>query len=172
MAMNTNNSGLISRLSEIITDEIYIGYSKSDLSQEIHTNMWCISATQKECDETSREDIIGFINELINNRRTQVRNSPTKHGMIFYLWFDAQATQLGFNLISDFHEHLPFGCSIRLVDQPDSIVDAFLQSPYHDGISMDEVLEVDKEISENILESVFGGIVNDNYVLDVYKVDL
>lgn len=172
--MRMDNDGFLNRLRDIVTDKIYIGSARSELSQEIRTNMWCISATQKECMETRKEDLISFINEVISNRRNQVRNSYSQHGMIFYLWFDEQAIQLRFNLISDFHEHLPFECSMRLVDQPNSVIEAFLQFPYHDGIPMVELrgVDLDDVIAESGVKLSSHEISNDDYVLDVYRVDL
>lgn len=47
--------------------------------------------------------------------------------MIFYTWFDEQASQLRFSLISDLHEKLPFRSEIIWTDLP-TLINMFLNS--------------------------------------------
>lgn len=95
-------------LEEIITDPIFIGSSKKDRDQEIDNNMWRITLERNLARQISVNEFVEFLNRIIENRQDQVRASNEEHGMIFYLWFDWQASQLRFNLISNIHEQLPF----------------------------------------------------------------
>jgi hypothetical protein len=90
------------QLAPIITDTLYIGVDKADLEKEIRQNMWTISASEEDRLTASVDDFERFISAVIENRYKQIQASD--HGMIFYLWFDTQASQLRFCLISDFHD--------------------------------------------------------------------
>ena len=56
--------------------------------------------------------------------------------MLFYGWHDAQVAQLRFSLVSADHGCLPFGCPVEPTADLELIVASFLESPYHDGISL------------------------------------
>src|SRR5688572_14895667 len=95
----------------IIQDQIYIGDSLADLDTEITENLWLISMSAEDRSLLTLDDLLKFYAQLIANRASQVK-AASKHGMIFYTWHDAQASQLRFCLISDFHPKLPFGAEI------------------------------------------------------------
>jgi len=77
--------------------------------------MWMIAFSDDQCASLTTSDLLGLFERIINNRQQQLDQAPVNHGMIFYLWFDEQAIQLRFNLILDFHEHLPFGCQLNVL---------------------------------------------------------
>lgn len=131
-------------LFEIIDDPIYIGLSEDDLQSEIKNNTWRISASQEEVESLKKADFILFFQKVIANRLAQIRNSSSTHGMIFYMWFDEQASQIRFSLISDFHKALPIrNPNLRFLETPETIYDQFLDSSYHDGISFTEFVVKD-----------------------------
>ena len=132
----------VDHLANVLTDRIYIGSSEADVDEEIRQNMWRISITEEDAKTLSQEDFLTFISEVISDRRTQIEEARTGHGMIFYLWFDEQACQLRFNLISDFHRRLPFECRLEPLGSPEPIIRSFLESSYHGGIPWSEVEEV------------------------------
>lgn len=80
-----------------------------------------------------------FLNKVVENRQEQIFKANCSHGMLFYLWHDAMASQLRFSLISDFHHNLPFGCPLKIIGNMDPIIEEFLASP--NGILLDEVSE-------------------------------
>lgn len=136
--MPYSNEIYFKNLAEIIADELYIGSSTLDLQQEIRTNMWCISASNEQISHLTTQDFATFFDKVIENRLSQIR-AANLQGMIFYTWFDEQASQIRFCLISNFHDDLPFGNPIKLVKSPDIIFEQFINSPYHDGIPFDEL---------------------------------
>lgn len=136
--MTYNNPSFFEQFQDAITDEMYVGSSPEDLQHEIHNNLWCISASQLEIEHLTIRDWAIFFEQVIENRTRQIHDSG-KHGMIFYTWFDEQACQIRFCLISNFHNKLPFGSPIEIVDKPEIIIEQFMNSLYHDGIPFTEL---------------------------------
>jgi hypothetical protein len=148
---------------EALDDPIVVGSTADDLNREIKANTWWLSVPDDIRATMSRNDVARFLEALMRDRSAQIRRMKATHGMIFYVWFDELAAQLRFSLISDVHERLPFGCSIRLLLSPDTIIDAFLQSgggylPWADFV------EPDPSTSLELDEAA------DDYTLDVYSV--
>jgi len=153
-------------LKEILTDEIYMGDSITELNNEISNNLWLISMPQELCSVTDKKDFLDFFEAVIENRKEQVANPDKNHGMIFYLWFDSQACQLRFNLISDFHKKLPFGCKLEIIDNFDEIIDEFFNNKYHDGLPLGNCVDTTEE-NDNKKE-----IDESEYILKVYRLDI
>jgi len=86
--------------------------------------------------------------KVVENRQQQLDQGNSNHGMIFYLWFDEQALQLRFNLISDFHERLPFTCQLNVLPTPGPILDRYLHYPYHEMIPWDALHDVSRVKSD------------------------
>lgn len=115
-------------LQEIVNDTLFTGTSADDLNDEIRHNMWRISFGADERTRLSVDILEEFFTAVIENRRQQLLNSGSAHSMIFYVWHDAMASQLRFNLISDFHDTLPFKAEVITVPLAD-ILREFLASP-------------------------------------------
>jgi hypothetical protein len=147
----------LQHFADVIEDELFIGTSTQDLQQEIQQNMWLMSKPTGF--DESIQDWLNLINHIIDNRKQQIAASG--YGMIFYLWFDEQASQLRFNLINDSHKFLPFSSNIELVPSFYKIVEAFWTFHYHDGIPFSE-LDDNPEATDDI----------SSYVLKVYKLHL
>ncbi len=164
---DSNTSSFFDRLSNIIEDGIFIGITLDDLETELKNNTWFLSASQQEVKVLGKEILAAFFDKVIENRLKQIKNTPEKHGMIFYMWFDEQASQIRFSLISDFHESLPFG-NPRLIflDTPDLIYEQFLDSEYHDGIPFSELEISDWDSHENETDDAH----QPQNLLNVYKV--
>lgn len=77
------------------------------------------------------------------------------------MWFDEQAGQLRFNIISGKVEKLPFGCTVERVTSPESIIQLCLSSPYLHGIPENEVEDISFENYRNDDDTI-------EYVLPVY----
>jgi hypothetical protein len=71
---------------------------------------------------------------------------------------------LRFNLISDFHEHLPFACQLNVLSAPEPILDHYLRYSYHEAILWGELHEVAPDGNDDDLKKPV--------VLDVYQMHL
>lgn len=129
-------------LEEIVVDPLFIGDSEDDIDQEIANNTWLISVSNDLGAQLSVKDFIDFFDKVISNRRKQINIS--NKGMLFYVWFDWQAAQLRFNLISDYDSKLPFSCEIETIDNLEPIIEEFLSFPYHNGFPVEEICEEDE----------------------------
>jgi hypothetical protein len=127
---------------DVIEARIFIGSTENDLPAEIRTNMWGIALSEQECGYLTTADLLDLLTKVIENRRQQLDQANSDHGMIFYLWFDEQALQLRFNLISDFHKRLPFACQLNILMTPQPILDRYLRYPYHETMPRDALHEV------------------------------
>jgi hypothetical protein len=134
-------------LEEIVVDPMFIGDSEDAIDQEIANNTWSISVSNELVTQLSVKDFIVFFGEVISNRRKQI-NFCNKD-MLFYVWFDWQAAQLRFSLISDYHSKLPFSCEIETIVNLEPIIEEFLSFSYHDGLPTEEICEEDKSEEEN-----------------------
>ena len=111
-------------------------------------NTWSISISNELGTQLGVKDFIDFFGKVISNRSKQIQISKNHTGMIFYVWFDWQAAQLRFNLISDYDSKLPFGYEIETVDNLEPIIEEFLSFRYHDGFQDEDVSIEDEEIEE------------------------
>jgi hypothetical protein len=143
-----NKIEFLQDLEEIVVDPLFIGDCEDDKDQEIANNMWKISISNELGTQLSVKDFIDFFEKVISNRRKQIKISNNNLGMLFYAWFDLQAAQLRFNLISDYDSKLPFGCEIETIDNLEPIIEEFLSFPNHDGFPFEEVSDEDEGIEE------------------------
>lgn len=141
-----NKEEFLKELDEIIQDKLFIGNSVDDLDDETSQNNWSISMGQELVSKFTTEDLITFFHQVQKNRKEQIV-STSDHNMIFYVWFDWQSTRLHFNLISDLHTGLPFYSNYRVIENIESILNDFLQFPYHDGFPIRQ--KEDEEVIEN-----------------------
>jgi hypothetical protein len=124
--MPYSKSDFLNDLDAILAENIVVGASIDDLQTEIDANMWWITASADVLESLSPNELLDFVMRLTDDRRAKIRHSNADHGMYFYLWFDEQAYQLRFSLISDMHTELPFGATLNIIDTPVPIVGAFL----------------------------------------------
>jgi len=96
--------------------------------------MWCISLCSELAKIITLKNFSSFIERIIANRREQIKAITPATNMLFYIWFDEQASQLRFNIISNDGTGLPFKCKVILIDDYTPILKAFLEYPYHGGI--------------------------------------
>lgn len=162
--MQNANQDLLASFQEVITDELFIGSSRDDLPNEIRINKWLITLSHEQCQSLTISGLLTLFERIIENRQQQLDRANANHGMIFYLWFDEQALQLRFNLISASHEHLPFGCQLNILPTPEPILDRYLHYSYHETIPWSELHEVSQEWKADEEEKPF--------VLDVYQMKL
>lgn len=96
-------------LLEVIATPIVI---TNNIGIETDCNMWAIGISDNLIDNLSVKDLEDFVSKLLENRSNQLKALGVNQVVTFYLWFDAQALQLRFNLISSTNKPLPFGCRI------------------------------------------------------------
>ena len=154
----------LQELNEIVSDSLFIGENELDLQKEINNNEWCISANSELAKILTIEDLSVFIEQVILNRKEQVKTKKTVTNLLFYLWFDEQTSQIRFNIISDYGKGLPFGCKVIPMSDYTSIVKAFLEHPYHDGIPLEDLVDVDFDKGEELNIQ--------DYSIEVYCVEL
>ena len=79
------------------------------------------------CLKKPRKDIIDFFDHLINALQSAVNEKELCGPITMYSWYDGQAAQLRYNILSGRVEKLPFGCKLHVIDNIEVIVDAFLK---------------------------------------------
>lgn len=158
----------LDHLAEVIQDEITVAGAHADLLLEARSNQWSFSMTQEQASRILPHQIIDFITQIMAVREEAiVQRYGSAHPMIFYTWFDDQAVQLRFSLVSAQHTVLPFKCRIRRVTDLTPIVEQFLQSPYHDGLTDTEIEPTRDESRQDTEETQ-----ESHSVLDVWTVQL
>jgi hypothetical protein len=162
--MQRTNQDFLASFQDVIGDIMFIGSSRDDLSAEIRTNMWRITLSDEQCEYLTTSDVLTLFERIVENRQQQLDQAKADHGMIFYLWFDEQALRLRFNLISDSHEHLPFGCQLNVLPAPEPILDRYLHYSSHETVPWSNLHEVPQEWRADDEEKAF--------VLDVYQMKL
>ena len=89
-------------LEEIVTDPLLIDSGKMEFE-----NMWSISINSELADTITVEDLSIFFEKVISNRKAQAKTLNLATNLLFYLWFDEQASQLRFIIIPDDGNGLP-----------------------------------------------------------------
>ncbi|WP_205758519.1 hypothetical protein [Lysinibacillus sp. SGAir0095] len=145
-----NKVEFLQSLEEVVVAPLFIGNSVDDLDKEIENNTWSISISGELATKLIVKDFINFFEKVISNRSEQLRDSKIGHDMFLYVWFDWQSAQIKFNLISDYNHGLPFSSDIEIIDELKLIIAEFLRFPYHDGIEIEVITDVDEEIEEDI----------------------
>lgn len=120
-------------------DDLYLGASPEEFETERRHNMWCLGATSAQLRQTGAAALAGWIGRLVGDRRAKARRKYPGRRAVLYLWFDEQAGQLRLNVVADHGRPLPFGHPVWIVESPDPILCAFVESPYVDGIPFAEV---------------------------------
>lgn len=162
MSINFITIKNIDNFKQIIESSIFIGCNNMTLDREISTNMWALSISSKILKNISLDNLLEFIKTLLYNRNRQI--SQFSCSAIFYMWFDEMASQLRFNIISDFHKKLPFSCKLNILDSPTCILKAFLESQKNPVIPWKD-LEKITDSSDDIDDEI-------SFVLDVFVVKL
>lgn len=143
--------------NDIVSDKLYFGKSTDDINEEISNNMWSFSIPEEIKKEFTIEDLNNLFIKIVDNRKVQVIKKD--HSMKFYLWYDEQAFQLRFNLISAYNDNLPFSCNYVILNDIKQIFKNFLKREKN-YISWDECKEIDFNEDESY--------ENVNNILEVY----
>jgi hypothetical protein len=118
-------------VNPIIHDEPYISGNTAQVHQEIEHNMWCIEVDETLLHSTTIQNLLQFFDNLIDKRSRQIEKNNPSIPATLYMWFDKQALQLRFNILSGIVEHLPFRCTVHKIDSLESIIKDFFDTARH-----------------------------------------
>ncbi|HSC25314.1 MAG TPA: hypothetical protein VLB80_03820 [Candidatus Babeliales bacterium] len=141
---------------DVVIDSSILITGKSILQeQETLNNMWILSIDYCTAKRISVTHFIDFLSSLLQNKTKQLIQANISNSAIFYMWFDELAAQLRFNIISNVNQKLPFGCQIEIINSPNLILEEFLTSHYHSGISWNELKQLDNTMNHDDDEKPF-----------------
>jgi hypothetical protein len=140
--MNSIEICKLEQFMRIIDDLLYLSGKQSE---EIYNNMWCITLEGDLVESINLEQLESFINRLIENRKQQLKYIDFQKDAVFYMWFDQQALQLRFNILTGNEKKLPFGCRIQLINSYDSILNNFIRSTKNVAQYAEEIQFFDKD---------------------------
>jgi len=113
-------------LQEIFDAEIFISGSQAMMQEEIKQNCWCLSFEKNLTTHIRLNDLLQFIADLKRKRISQLQQNNIVSSVTFYMWFDEMASQLCFDLTSGKNTRPPFGCTLNILQSPESILQKFL----------------------------------------------
>ena len=140
-------------LEEVANDPLTVDASEKGLLSECRENLWTFGISQSQTEATTVEDVLDFLSGIMQSRERQINaRSGQINPMVFYCWFDEQASQLRFSLVSASHDRLPFGAIVEETDDFAQVVKLFLGSRHHDGIPLDEFMTQEEASKRDFLE--------------------
>lgn len=104
---------------------------------EANSNLCQISVSHSEAKSLTVKDVVAFIHESAAVLSRNLNSTSPQHKMLFYTWLDEMAGQLRFSAVSMFP--LPFGCRLRVADDPEVIARQLLACRYLDGIPFSDL---------------------------------
>ena len=122
---------------------------KTSSDEQLVKNMCIVSLDPTAMDTMIAQDFMNFVPKFLAKKKQEIAQKGISDPVVFYMWFDAMAAQLRFNTVIAFNEKLPFGCKVDIVNSPESILEEFLASHYHDGIAWGELEELDDDSDED-----------------------
>lgn len=128
MTANTVSIEKITDLYQVFEEPIYLSgkTSHDQFYKELYANSWGIIVEDEFAKKIKADDIAEFISDLVKFRSKEISMiKPTPHATL-YFWFDQQALQLCFNILSGAKRKLPFGCKINIIDSPYPILKEFI----------------------------------------------
>ncbi|HEX4068657.1 MAG TPA: hypothetical protein VHX42_01040 [Candidatus Babeliales bacterium] len=155
--MNVITVSNLDQLNLIFNDLVSLS---GGLSEEIYHNMWCVSLEGNLIESITFKQLKSFVDELIKHRELQLKDKIFLRGVVFYMWFDQQALQLRFNIITGDATSLPFECKIQLQTSPDLILNKFINTVKDVARCGDQIEFFDSKDWEDENE--------EEYVLDVF----
>jgi hypothetical protein len=124
--MNCLSINKLNDFKTVIESPVLLTGQISLEEKEIYENMWAISFTERFATKVTKQELLTFIDSLLRARGKQA--SALGYPATFYMWHDAQAAQLRFNILSGHRTRLPFGSVVELQNSIDSILEEFLNT--------------------------------------------
>lgn len=163
--MNVITLHTLHDVNTIIHDEPYISGKAAQVHQEIEHNMWCIEVDESLLPSITIENLLQFFDNLIDKRSKQIEKNNPSFPATLYVWFDKQALQLRFNILSNIVDQLPFRCTVHNIDVLEPIVKDFLDTARHVAQYGDVIEFIDDDEEEEEDDDTA-------YILDVFVVVL
>lgn len=152
-------STFLDDLAEVVQNTIIVRQPDEDIVVEARANQWSFSMTCEQAARIEPHQIVAFITTIVQAREAALlARYGAAHPMILYCWFDEQAVQLRFSLVSAHHHALPFGCRLQHITDLTRIAERFLSSPDHDGLIETPVSDSDASPPQAARESVDGSL--------------
>jgi hypothetical protein len=124
--------------------------------------MWAIEFNRDLIKTLQLKDLIQFLSSLLKQRHLQISQMDSGVSAKFYFWFDKQALQLRFNIISNSDKPLPFHCKVNIIRFPDPILQDFLITVLHVAEQGDAIEFLNSDNEERDYEN------EEKFSLDVY----
>ena len=137
---------------------------RTDSLEETRSNMVAVGISNSLSKRVSVDALKGFLQRVKANRQKQLESSSLPINLIYYLWVDEMAGQLRLGFINSNHQKLPFSCKYRLASTEEEIINAFLKSPYLEGIPWEDLHE--NEITQDSDENTT------QYILSIYTEEI
>jgi hypothetical protein len=118
-------------LPDVAADAVVV--DPDNIAAEAHGNQWSFSITLEEAAAVSIADVEAFA-AAVAEARSAWLSARGAGPMVLYWWHDEQAGQLRFSLVSAAHGRLPFECHVIPAASVRVIAQAWLTSPYREGI--------------------------------------
>lgn len=163
--MTSNKIDYFNDLLSQISEPIYLTDKTDEINEEIKYNHWQLTFPIWIASQMTATDFLEFIQKVKDGYKKQLSDSKIEIDLIFYMWFDEMAGQLRFNFINSNHDKLPFGCKLKYTQEPEEIINQFLNSKYLDGIPLNELETI---VTQEETEGVEKGLKKD-FVLSVYQ---
>lgn len=136
MIANTVRIEKITDLYQIFEEPIYLSgkTSQDQFYKELYANSWGIIVDDEFAKKIKADEIAEFISDLVKFRSKEISMiKPMPHATL-YFWFDQQALQLCFNILSGAKRKLPVDCKINIVDSPYPILKEFIKVAYNNSL--------------------------------------
>jgi hypothetical protein len=123
-----------------------------DYLLEARENLLTLSMTHEQMEKLTVSDLCDFVESYILIKKQQLIDNYSAHAMLIYVWFDEMAGSLCVGLISNSPGRtLPFSCQVDPFAKLDTVINAFMRSPYLEGIPNAELTRLtptDIDVSE------------------------
>ncbi len=141
--------------------EIPIAGLTLDSGTAANANLRTISVTRDEARDLTPTEVAMFLRRAADSFDELLASSTSGADAIFYAWVDEMAGHLRFSVVSSMP--LPFGCSTRVVADPEIVAQHFINCPQLERIPFPSLESADAS-------SVHS--VNEPPVLDVFVTHL
>jgi len=166
----------VTDLYQIFEESIYLSgkMTQDDMYKELYANSWGIIIDYELAKKITSDELAEFISDLIKFRSQEILMIKPISKATLYFWFDHQALQLCFNILSGKNRDLPFGCKVNFVDYPYPILNLFLKVAYNNALhgnylGITEIIEND---NQKFIENDDYEVNLENFIIDVWKTTL
>ena len=121
-------------LQKIIISTIYLEEETATSQENILENTWAITCSNKLLKKMKLKDLCRFVSHLIQYRSEQISQMDLSTKATFYIWFDALALQLRFNILSGENIELPFGCTLNFVTSYEVILQQYFHAAQNNAL--------------------------------------